>query len=91
MKVTKKKPNIELAKALIECQPQTIVYKPHPKLKDHVQSFRLKVTIDENANRIIENGKPIATFRPCTEGEKPDRMIFSQNEGRVVGFKEIMK
>lgn len=81
-----KKPNPELAQASIDNQPKITMYKPHPKRKGVMQRFYPTFTIDAEANRIIDYGKPQGTFRPCEPGEKPEAKIYSHEAQLVLGY-----
>jgi len=81
-----KKINPELAQAQIDSQPPSKVYQPHPKKKGFVQLFSPTFSLDPESNRMIDLGKPIATFRPCVKGEKPDAMIYCHDDLNVKGY-----
>lgn len=84
-----RKPNPELAQAAIDAQPSSVVYKPHPKRPGVMQKFCPTFSIDANAKRIIDYGKPMGNYRLCNENEKPDAMIYSHEHQMIKGYVKI--
>lgn len=80
---------------MTESSPPT-VYKPHPKKPGIYQKFRPTITIVEDPTGKNKKGKKEIDFGDClgeyrrTEGdEKPDIMLFSDAERKVVGYVEV--
>lgn len=81
-----KKPNPELAQASIDAQPRLTMYKPHPKKKGMIQRFYPTFTINAEANRVIDHGKPQGNFRVCEQGEKAEINVFSFEDQKILGY-----
>ncbi len=81
-----KKPNPELAQAIIDSQPRLTVYKPHPKKSGHLQRFYPTFKINAEAQRIMDYGKPQGSFRPCELNEKADVNVFSYEQQKILGY-----
>lgn len=83
-----RKPNPALQQAIIDSQPKSTIYKPHPKKKGVMQRFTPTFSVDEEAVRSVILGKPEASFIPCEGNEKPDAMIYSLELEKVIGYKK---
>jgi len=81
-----KKPNPELAQAAIDAQPKSTVYKPHPKKKGVIQRFYPSFKINEEAQRIMDYGKPQGSFRPCEGSEIAEINVYSHDAGKIIGY-----
>jgi hypothetical protein len=82
-----KKPNLELAQAMIDSQPPALIYKPHPSRKNVLQSFNPTYTLNPDGSRVIVLGKPLGNFRLVTGDEKFDVKIFSAEHKQLMGYK----